>query len=67
MSTWGPRDWWLRRTVRFRITLVATTVTVLCLVLLARFISGLQGSLLLTAADTDLRAHLDTASAQVLR
>ena len=44
---------------------VATTVTVLCLVLLARFVSGLQGNLLLTAADTDLRDHLGTASAQV--
>jgi signal transduction histidine kinase len=68
LTTWGPlgwlHGWWLRRTVRSRITLVATTVTVLCLVLLARFISGLQGNLLLTAADSDLHAHLSTASAQ---
>jgi signal transduction histidine kinase len=59
------RRWWLRRTVRSRITLVATTVTVLCLVALARLISGLQGSLLLDAADTDLHSHLDGASALV--
>lgn len=59
------RRWWLRRTVRSRITLIATTVTVLCLVALARFISGLQGSLLLDAADTDLGAHLSAASALV--
>ncbi|HEX4724145.1 MAG TPA: HAMP domain-containing sensor histidine kinase [Pseudonocardiaceae bacterium] len=57
--------WWLRRTVRYRITLVATTVTVLCLVLLAPLTSALQGTLLLDAADTDLRAHLDTATTDV--
>jgi signal transduction histidine kinase len=69
LTTRGPlgwlRRWWLRRTVRSRITLIATTVTVLCLVLLARFVSGLQGSLLLDAADTDLHAHLATAIARV--
>lgn len=61
------RPWWLRRTVRSRITLVAATVTVLCLVLLARFFSGLQGSLLLDAADADLHDHLASAAASVER
>lgn len=56
-----PRRWWLRRTVRSRITLIATTVTVLCLALLAPLTSALQGTLLLDAADTDLHAHLATA------
>jgi signal transduction histidine kinase len=59
------RHWWLRRTVRSRITMVAATVTVLCLVALARFFSGLQGDLLLNAADADLGSHLSTATAQV--
>jgi signal transduction histidine kinase len=51
--------------VRVRITLVATTVTVLCLVVLARFTSGLQGSLLLDAADSDLTARISSAAAVV--
>jgi signal transduction histidine kinase len=59
------RHWWLRRTVRSRITLVVATATLLCLVLLAKLVSGLQGSLLIDAADTDLHTHLDSASALV--
>jgi len=59
------RGWWLRRTVRYRITLVATTVTLLCVVLLAPLTSALQGTLLLDAADTELHAHLNTAIADV--
>jgi signal transduction histidine kinase len=59
------RHWWLRRTVRSRITLVVATATLLCLVLLAKFVSGLQGGLLTDAADTDLQARLDSASALV--
>lgn len=59
------RDWWLRRSVRYRITLVAATVTLLCLVLLAPLTSALQGTLLLDAADAELHAHLDTAIADV--
>ncbi len=53
--------------MRSRITLIAITVTVLCLVVLARFIGSLQGSLLLDAADADLHAHLDAASALVVQ
>ncbi|HEX4702309.1 MAG TPA: two-component sensor histidine kinase, partial [Pseudonocardiaceae bacterium] len=59
------RGWWLRRSVRYRITMVATTVTVLCLVILAQFTSSLQGSLLLDAADSDLQSHLSAASSDV--
>lgn len=51
--------------MRSRITLVAATVTVLCLLLLAPLTSALQGTLLLDAADTDLHTHLDTAIADV--
>lgn len=61
----GLRPWWLRRSVRFRITLVATTVTVLCLVLAAQFSSTLLGTLLVDAADRDLRTALGSASAAV--
>ncbi|HEX3592468.1 MAG TPA: ATP-binding protein [Pseudonocardiaceae bacterium] len=61
------RHWWLRRTVRSRITLVVATVTVVCLVLLARLFGGLQGSLLLDAADADLHSHLNAAIALVER
>ncbi|HEX3650754.1 MAG TPA: ATP-binding protein [Pseudonocardiaceae bacterium] len=61
------RHWWLRRTVRSRITLVVVTVTLVCLVLLARLVAGLQGGLLLRAADSDLDARLGAATAQVVR
>lgn len=57
--------WWLRRTLRFRITLVATTVTLLCLLALARLASALLGTLLVDAADTELQTALSTATAQV--
>src|SRR5205085_12083408 len=59
------RDWWLRRTVGGRITMVASTVTVLCLVLLARFAAGLVGTLLVDAADSELRVSLQNAVAAV--
>jgi signal transduction histidine kinase len=61
----GLRHWWLRRTVRSRITLVVATATLVGLVLLAKLVSGLQGNLLIDAADTDLHTHLDSASALV--
>ncbi|HEX5115828.1 MAG TPA: ATP-binding protein [Pseudonocardiaceae bacterium] len=61
------RHWWLRRTVRSRITLVVVTVTLVCLVLLARLVVGMQGGLLVRAADSDLNAHLDSAVALVAR
>jgi signal transduction histidine kinase len=59
------RAWWLRRTLRFRVTLVATTVTLLCLLALARLASGLLGTLLVDSADAELRTDLATATAQV--
>ncbi|HWE88210.1 MAG TPA: HAMP domain-containing sensor histidine kinase [Pseudonocardiaceae bacterium] len=59
------RAWWLRRTLRFRITLVATTVTVLFLVVVARFASGLIDTLLLDATDDELHAGLRAAAADV--
>lgn len=63
----GLRHWLLRRTVRSRITLVVVTVTVVCLVLLARLVTGMQGGLLVRSTDVDLNAHLDSATALVAR
>ncbi|HEX3791481.1 MAG TPA: HAMP domain-containing sensor histidine kinase [Pseudonocardiaceae bacterium] len=59
------RSWWRRRTLRFRITLVATTVTVLCLVALSRLASALLGTLLVDAADTQLRSDVAAAASTV--
>lgn len=59
------RGWWLRRTLRFRITLAVTAVTVLCLVVAARFASGLIGTLLVDAADAELRVSLRAEVADV--
>ena len=61
----SPGRWWLRRTIEFRITVVAITVTVLCLALLAKLSSILLGNLLVDAADRELQASLATATAAV--
>ncbi|HEV3356955.1 MAG TPA: HAMP domain-containing sensor histidine kinase [Pseudonocardiaceae bacterium] len=58
-------DWWLRRTIEFRISVVATTVTVLCLALLAKLSSFLLGNLLVDAADRELTGSLAAATAAV--
>jgi signal transduction histidine kinase len=63
--SWLTGPLWLRRTVRFRTTLVATTVTVVCLVVLARLTSALLGSLLVDAADAALRAKMVAAADRV--
>ncbi|GDY29956.1 sensor histidine kinase [Gandjariella thermophila] len=60
-----PREWWLRRTLRFRVTLVATGVAVLSLLALARLTEGLVGTLLVDAADSELRGVLATATSAV--
>jgi signal transduction histidine kinase len=57
--------WCLHRTVEFRITFVATTVTVLCLVFLAKLGSFLLGSLFIDAADRELQGSLRSAGASV--
>lgn len=61
----SPAGWWLRRTIAFRITVVATTVTVLSLALLAKLSSVLLGNLLVDAADRELTGSLATATAAV--
>lgn len=56
---------WLRRTLRFRITMVATAVTLVVLLLLAVQTSQLIGPLLVSSADAELEAILDDAVADV--
>jgi signal transduction histidine kinase len=56
---------WLRRTLRFRISSVATAVTLVVLVLLAVQTSRLVGPLLVSSADAQLRSILDTAVTHV--
>jgi signal transduction histidine kinase len=58
VGSWGLPGWWLRRTLRCRITIVATTVTVLCLIGFARLAGPLLGALLVDAADTELKAEI---------
>jgi HAMP domain-containing protein len=56
---------WLRRTLRFRITSVATAVTLVVLLLLAVQTSRLIGPLLVSSADAQLQSILDDAVADV--
>lgn len=56
---------WLRRTLRFRISSVATAVTLVVLLLLAVQTSRLTGPLLVSSADAQLRSILDTAVTHV--
>jgi signal transduction histidine kinase len=56
---------WLRRTLRFRITSVATAVTLVVLLLLAVQTSRLIGPLLVSSADAQLQSILDTTVADV--
>jgi signal transduction histidine kinase len=56
---------WLRRTLRFRITSVATAVTLVVLLLLAVLTSQGIGPLLVSSADAQLRSILDAAVADV--
>lgn len=66
MTGW-LRRWWLRRTVRSRITLVVVAVTWVVLVALAHMVSGMQSGLLLSTADTNLGHRLAAAESTVER
>lgn len=50
----NPRRWWLRRTLRFRITVVATGVALLCLLAFTGLAPALIGSIQITAVDQEL-------------
>jgi signal transduction histidine kinase len=56
---------WLRRTLRFRITSVATAVTLVVLLLLAVQTSRLIGPLMVSSADAQLQSILDSAVTHV--
>lgn len=56
---------WLRRTLRFRITMVATAATLVVLLVLAVQTSRLIGPLLVSSADEQLNAILDAAVTDV--
>ncbi|MBK1785681.1 sensor histidine kinase [Prauserella cavernicola] len=63
--TSSPRRWWLRRSLRFRITLVTTTITLALLFGLAVLAGKALGPLLVNSVDAELRNALSTASATV--
>ncbi|PWK91616.1 signal transduction histidine kinase [Lentzea atacamensis] len=50
----SPRRWWLRRTLRFRITVVATGVALLCLLAFTGLAPALIGLIQITAVDQEL-------------
>ncbi|MFS8101392.1 HAMP domain-containing protein [Lentzea alba] len=58
----SPRRWWLRRTLRFRITVVATGVALLCLLAFTGLAPALIGLIQITAVDQEL----DRAQPRVL-
>ncbi|MFT7839671.1 ATP-binding protein [Saccharothrix sp. BKS2] len=50
----SPRRWWLRRTLRFRITVVATGVALLCLLAFTLLAPRLIGLVQVSAVDAEL-------------
>ncbi|SFB59645.1 Signal transduction histidine kinase [Amycolatopsis marina] len=63
--TRSPRQWWRGRSLRFRITLIAATITLGFLVGLALLAGKLLGPLLVDSVDKELNAALAPASAAV--
>ncbi|PXY21166.1 sensor histidine kinase [Prauserella muralis] len=61
----SPRRWWLRRSLRFRITLIASTITLAVLFGLATLAGKALGPLLVSSVDEELRVTLDSAQASV--
>ncbi|MBW4719239.1 sensor histidine kinase [Saccharothrix obliqua] len=59
----NPRRWWLHRTLRFRITVVATGVALLCLLALTLLAPSLIGMVQISATDAELER---TAAVRVL-
>ncbi|WP_112270859.1 sensor histidine kinase [Lentzea terrae] len=65
----NPRRWWFRRTLRFRITVVATGVALLCLLAFTGLAPALIGLIQITAVDQELEKQpprlLDVAGVPV--
>lgn len=59
------RAWWVRRTLQFRTSAVATLVALVGLGVLAHISVGLIGWLLIESVDTELRSKVDTTARQV--
>ncbi|ASR37944.1 two-component sensor histidine kinase [Prauserella marina] len=63
----SPRNWWIRRSLQSRITLLATTVTLVLLFGLAALAGKALGPLLTSSVDDELQTQLTEASADVAR
>ncbi|MEU3273446.1 ATP-binding protein [Saccharomonospora sp. NPDC006951] len=63
----SPRTWWIRRSLQSRITLLATTVTLVLLFGLAALAGKALGPLLTSSVDDELQAQLTEASADVAK
>ncbi|MCP2165638.1 sensor histidine kinase [Goodfellowiella coeruleoviolacea] len=64
----GPRRlraWWLRRSLRYRITVAATGVTLACLLALTSAVASFGGAIFVDAVDGELGTALTRASTQV--
>lgn len=61
----APRKLWSHRSLRLRITALATTVTLACLLGLAVLAGGQLGPLLISSVDDELAAALEVAAADV--
>ncbi|KAA2264013.1 HAMP domain-containing protein [Solihabitans fulvus] len=61
----SPRGWWLRRTLRFRITVVATGATLLCLLAVTGLNGSIIGTVMIDATDDVLQPNLAAAVASV--
>jgi signal transduction histidine kinase len=63
----NPRRWWFRRTLRFRITVVATGVAWLCLMALTSLAPSLIGRVQISAVDSELTKAVALGSGPSVR
>lgn len=63
----NPRQWWFRRTLRFRITVVATGVAWLCLMALTSLAPSLIARVQISAVDSELTKAVALGSGQAVR
>jgi signal transduction histidine kinase len=63
----NPRQWWFRRTLRFRITVVATGVAWLCLMALTSLAPSLIARVQISAVDSELTKAVALGSGPAVR
>lgn len=63
----NPRQWWFRRTLRFRITVVATGVAWLCLMALTSLAPSLIARVQISAVDSELTKAVALGSGPTVR